>query len=383
VAWCVLIIIIVFLAAISTLHFAIPFIYYLFMRRAIKKETDEILPDNKYEPKTTVIVPTYNESTVITKKLQNLQKTDYNPEKLEVIVVDSASTDGTADIAKKYVKENGFPFDVLILEEEQRRGKAAALNFALKQATGEVIATSDGDSYWDESALRNGIRFMAEADIGAVTGREVLSNLNKNIYTKGEGFYREFYNALRLGESKLHSTLIFQGELSLYKKDVLEKFEDKKGSDDSGSVIDIIAKGFRCLFVPSAVFTDMAPSSWNGRMTVKTRRAQHLVYVMLKALKLKIKKRIQVPLSVVLGNFFIHIVNPFLSLVFLASLIYLFYSFPILLLLVPLPFLSMRFRAYFLSYSSSNLAAMLAVLRYLRGDYQLVWKKVPEMRPSN
>jgi glycosyltransferase involved in cell wall biosynthesis len=48
----------------------------------------------------TVIVPTYNEARLIESKLDDIARQDYLRGRLEVIVVDSASTDGTVEAVK-------------------------------------------------------------------------------------------------------------------------------------------------------------------------------------------------------------------------------------------------------------------------------------------
>ena len=237
------------------MHFLLPFIYYLSMKKIATNKTWNLSLDSNYIPNVTMIISTFNEARVIRKRLENLEKLDYPVDKLQVIIVDSASTDGTAEIANEYVTKGNFPFDVLVLREKERRGKANALNFALQQAEGEVIATSDADSFWDPSALKKALPFLASPQVGALTGREVITNIDQNVHTLAEEYYGDFNRTIRLGESKLHSTLIFQGEFSLYKRSALKRFEDKKGSDDIGTVINILSEGYRTIFVPNAVFT--------------------------------------------------------------------------------------------------------------------------------
>jgi len=152
----------------------------------IARRSWNVATNRNYEPKVTMIIPTYDESTVITEKLQSLKRTDYPHEKLEVIIVDGSSTDNTVTKAKRYLKDNGFPFEIKILEEKERSGKAKALNFALKHAKSEIIATSDADSYWEPSALRKAISYLADPKVGAVTGREKLINEGRNTLTLAE-----------------------------------------------------------------------------------------------------------------------------------------------------------------------------------------------------
>jgi len=87
--------------------------------------------DKSYTPKVSILVPTYNESDIIYFKLINVNKIDYPKEKIQVTVVDSNSDDGTLDIVNAFVKQHP-EVDIEVLVENQRMGKSAALNFALK-----------------------------------------------------------------------------------------------------------------------------------------------------------------------------------------------------------------------------------------------------------
>jgi len=58
--------------------------------------------DPGYRPRVTVIVPTFNEAGFIEVKLDNIYGQDYLRGRLEVIVVDSASSDGTPEIVRRW-----------------------------------------------------------------------------------------------------------------------------------------------------------------------------------------------------------------------------------------------------------------------------------------
>ena len=53
-----------------------------------------------YTPALTVIIPTYNEAATIRRRLANLRDCQYPGEALQVIVVDSGSTDGTGEVVE-------------------------------------------------------------------------------------------------------------------------------------------------------------------------------------------------------------------------------------------------------------------------------------------
>ena len=366
--------------ALLTALFAPHLIYYAWMKSKTKKNWDLMINDN-YQPKVTLIIPTYNEASVITEKLENIQGIDYPEGKLQVILVDSGSTDGTLAVCKSFLEGKNLCFPIILLSEKERMGKSHALNAALRLAEGEIIATSDADSFWEFDVLRKTIPVFADASVGAVTGREELINLKKTIHTLSEGLYRRFYYTLRLGESKVHSTLIFQGELSLYRKSVLKRFEDKAGcSDDTGTVVDIVSRGYRCIFIPEAVFHDTSAYSLRGRLMLKSRRAQHLISGIMKSLTLKVQGRLPLSSSIVLFNFFMHVISPllFVSTAFIVVLY--FQTFWYLILLVPTLLIFKKSRLFIISYLTSYLALIIGLIRHFIGKKEAAWRKIEEMR---
>jgi cellulose synthase/poly-beta-1,6-N-acetylglucosamine synthase-like glycosyltransferase len=358
--------------------------YFMWMKNTAKRDWGLVI-DHDFRPKVSLVIPTYNEAKVIDKKLENIQKLDYPADKLEVILVDSASTDGTLDVCRSFLEKNKLRYPVKMLSEEQRLGKSHALNMALQHAKGEIIATSDADSFWESDALLETVPFFADPSVGAVTGREVLLNLEKNIYTMSEGVYRDFYYILRLGESKINSTLIFQGELALYRKSALDKFEDRAGySDDIGTVVKMVSKGYRCIFVPKAIFHDTAACSFIGRLELKSRRAQHLIAGIIQALKFKISRKLALSSAIVAFNFYMHVISPLLFVVTsLLGVIAFVLHFSVLWLLIPiaLPLLVFRKpRSFIISYLTSNLALIIGLGRHIVGRKEATWRKIEEMR---
>ena len=360
-----------------------PATYYIWMWKMGQKRN--FVTDYDYQPNVSLIVPTYNEVSVIEKKLENIQELDYPRNRLRVIVVDSASNDGTLEVCKAFLAKNNLRFPITLISEKERLGKSHALNFALKHADGEIIATSDADSFWDRDALRKAVSYFADPSIGAVTGREKLINIQKSVHTMSEGLYRGFYYTLRLGESNIHSTLIFQGELALYRKNAFQEFENKPGySDDIGTVINIVSNGYRCIFVPEAVFYDTAAFSLRGRLMLKSRRAEHLIAGVVRSLRLKMEKKLPLSSAVVFFNFYLHVISPlFLIVTLLTTAIAYVIDFRFLwflvFFLVPL-FVMEKLRVFAFSYLTSNIALIMGLLPYITKKRSAAWQKIDEMR---
>jgi cellulose synthase/poly-beta-1,6-N-acetylglucosamine synthase-like glycosyltransferase len=287
---------------LSAVHFGVPLAYYAYARRWLKKPW-EVKTREGYIPQITVVVPTYNEAHLIEAKLEDLARQVYPLEKIQIIVVDSASTDGTPERAEEWAKRRGA--SVKILREEARRGKAYALNYALKHASGELVVITDVDSLWpDPLTLKRVAKWLSDPTVAAVTC------LKKPAGGGGvEAAYRGYYNVLRLAESKMWSTPIFHGELAAFRKELLEKiggFPAHLGADDSHTAVLIAASGYRAIAAEDLHCVELVPKQfWRWRV----RRAQHLVQHFAASLRLKTPRRFKLPLY---AEAYLHLVNPWL-----------------------------------------------------------------------
>jgi glycosyltransferase involved in cell wall biosynthesis len=100
-------------------------------------------------PLVSVIIPSYNYIDYIGKCLESVLSQDYS--RIELIVVDDGSTDGTVELLKNF---GGI--SKLILQEN--RGVSIARNRGLLEATGDFIAFLDADDFWDVSKISKQVR---------------------------------------------------------------------------------------------------------------------------------------------------------------------------------------------------------------------------------
>ena len=77
--------------------------------------------DENFEPTVSLLIPAFNEASVISSKIQNSLALEYPPEKLQIIVA-SESDDETNSIVEFY-----RPEEVTLLTSSVRRGKATNL----------------------------------------------------------------------------------------------------------------------------------------------------------------------------------------------------------------------------------------------------------------
>jgi len=316
--------------------------------------------DKNYRPKVSIIVPTYNESEVIDYKLRNLAKLDYPASLTQMIVIDSRSTDSTVEKTRTFAK-NHPEMNLNILVENVRLGKSSALNTALKSCNGNIVIISDADCFWPSDILNKTLPYLADPTVGAISGPKRLLNCEASSATRNEETYLLSMNMMKLGESKSSSTTLFEGGFSAYKKEVLESFDPyATGSDDSGTVIRLMEKGFRAIMIQEGEFFTVFPKSWRGRFTMKVRRASQLISVMKKHAALLLRNQTKVGKNVAAKNVLLYMVSPIMFLLFLATTVYLMIQFP-LLLLIMLVFLIPKANTYLTE----------AILNYLILTYAL------------
>ena len=293
------------------IHFGTPLAYYWHAKTRWLPKPWNIRVDENYRPKVTVIVPTYNEAGFIEKKLNNIYEQEYPKDKLEVIIVDSASDDGTPELVRKWA--SGHPnMNLKLIEEGERRGKALALNLALKQAHGAIVIIADADAWWpSRNTLKEVVKWFADPVVGAVSCLKKPADAGVAGIEEG---YRRYYNVLRLAESKAWSTPIFHGELAAFRRSLLESlngFPTDVGADDSHTASRIALMGYRAI-IPEGLWVEEAVPN-EGYFWWRVRRGQHLIQHFARTLKKigQAPKEFRVVLAV---ESFLHLANPFLLL---------------------------------------------------------------------
>lgn len=114
-------------------------------------------------PHVSVVVAAYNMKQTVGDCLDSLLAQRYPNDKVEFIVVDNASTDGTSGVLRAYEGR------VRILHE-RKRGPAAARNAGLAVAQGDLVAFIDADCIADDEWLRNIVQPLDDVSVGIAGG---------------------------------------------------------------------------------------------------------------------------------------------------------------------------------------------------------------------
>jgi poly-beta-1,6-N-acetyl-D-glucosamine synthase len=199
-------------------------------------------------PKVSIIVSVFNEEKVVNKKLQNLQTIDYPSSQIEILIGSDGSTDGSVKILK-----NGVGANLRVLDFSVRRGKASVLNDLIAVASGEIIVFTDANTEFKTNTVRELVKHFNEPTVGAVSGLLILRS-SKNEMKTGEYSYWVFENKLKSFESTVCSLLGATGGVYAIRKTLFEPLPtDISIADDFLIPMEILKKGYRCIFEPLAI----------------------------------------------------------------------------------------------------------------------------------
>ena len=119
-------------------------------------------------PFVTVIMPIRNEAAYIARSLGAVLAQDYPPERMEVLVVDGMSDDGTREVIANLQVRN--PQSAIRILDNPARIVPTALNLGLRHARGEVVIRVDGHCEIAPDYVRRCVEALQETGADSVGG---------------------------------------------------------------------------------------------------------------------------------------------------------------------------------------------------------------------
>ena len=107
-----------------------------------------------------IITPSYNQAKYLEQTIQSVLGQDYP--RLEYLVVDGASTDGSVEIIKKYAGRGGVIPPIAWWLSEKDTGQGDAINKGLTQAKGDIIGWLNSDDYYLPGTISAAVKVFEE-----------------------------------------------------------------------------------------------------------------------------------------------------------------------------------------------------------------------------
>lgn len=134
--------------------------------------------ESEFLPKISILIPSRNEEDNLPFSLKSLEKIDYPKEKLEIILGNDNSEDSTPQLLQAFSDKYAHVKYINIPKAEPKetlKAKTRALNFLIKESTGEFLFFSDADielpSGWINAMLKN-----LEPNTGVLVGVTAFRN---------------------------------------------------------------------------------------------------------------------------------------------------------------------------------------------------------------
>ena len=126
-----------------------------------------------------IIVPVYNVRPYLEEALDSVLCQSYG--KLEIIIVDDGSTDGSGEVCDSYAKRDAR----VIVLHQKNKGLSAARNAGLDRMTGEAVAFLDPDDAYDSNYIEAMWHSMRGKKADIVVCKYTVHSTAKTLSRKG------------------------------------------------------------------------------------------------------------------------------------------------------------------------------------------------------
>jgi len=227
------------------------------------------------EPSCTLVITAYNEERSIGDKLTNSLALDYPRGKLQILVASDCSTDRTHEIVEGFADQG-----VELVALENRGGKTAAQNAAVKHARGEIIVFTDASTEFSPETLRSLLLPFSDPRVGCVgAALDYVSDEGSGI-GKGAGAYWRYERRVKALEASVSSLIGVSGCLYAVRASLYPEIAPDMISD---FVIasEIYARGYLTVYGHGAVSKEKTLENtgqeFNMRVRVAIRSVNALV----------------------------------------------------------------------------------------------------------
>ena len=273
-----------------------------------------------YSPRVAVLIPAYNEETVIVRTIRSVLNSDYK--NLHVIVIDDGSLDRTAEIAcEAYDAE---PRVQVI--SKVNGGKAAALNFALERMTEEVYVGIDADTVI-APAISKLIPHFGDPRIGAMAGNAKVGN-RVNLWTRWQALeYITSQNFERRALDLFHVVTVVPGAIGAWRTAPVKAaggYPLNTVAEDADLTMNLLEQGLRVDYEDRALAFTEAPLDAKGLMLQRFRWSFGTLQAVWKHRAAFVRNKAMglfaLP-NILVFQMFLPLVSPFIDLMFVCGIV--------------------------------------------------------------
>lgn len=226
--------------------------------------------------KVSLCVIARNEESVIENLFRDIEKQDYSHEDMEIVLVNSMSTDATRKLMEDFAKKKREKsFAKVLVKDNPKGNQAAGWNVAIESASGDVIIRVDAHAMLPSDFVKKNMSCInsgeyvcggARPNIAVKKGKwtDMLLAVESSLFGSSIASYR------RKDTEKKYVKSIFHGA---YRKEVFQKaglFNENLGrTEDNELHYRIRQAGYKICYDPEIISYQHVRSTWRGMLKQK------------------------------------------------------------------------------------------------------------------
>jgi 1,2-diacylglycerol 3-beta-glucosyltransferase len=235
--------------------------------------------ENGVMPFVSILIPVKDEERVIEGTLQSLARLEYHAagrRRFEVIVIDDRSTDATPRLLRHLRRllrrELGLG---IVRTPAGSRGKAAALNFGVRYARGDLLAFFDADARVAPDVLQRMVACLDGERVAGVQGRRLPYNAAQNALTRmQEDEFAIMLTHLQRGREAAGTFVSLAGNGMLMRRDALANvggWNEEALTEDIDLSVRFYLAGWRIRYCEEAIVGEEAVPAIGALIRQRTR----------------------------------------------------------------------------------------------------------------
>ncbi len=273
-----------------------------------------------FNPRVAVLIPAYNEETVIVRTIRSVLNSDYK--NLHVIVIDDGSDDRTTEVATQaYAAE--IAAGRLQVLTKANGGKAAALNYALDRLTEEIYIGIDADTVIATDAISKLLPHFEDPRIGAMAGNAKVGN-RVNLWTRWQALeYITSQNFERRALDLFHVVTVVPGAIGAWRTAPVKAaggYPINTVAEDADLTMNLLEQGFRVDYEDRSLAFTEAPIDAKGLMRQRFRWSFGTLQAIWKHRAAFVRNKAMglfaLP-NILIFQMFLPLVSPFIDMMFL------------------------------------------------------------------
>ena len=169
----------------------------------------------------TIIICARNEEKYIAHCLNSIIKQDYDPKKINLILINDASTDNTVKHAEFILKKSKLNYK--IISNAQQKGKKHSITYAMQFASTELIVMRDADTFTTSTVwLKTISNFYTETQSALLIAPIALAN-NSSLLWALQAIENNVLAVLACGSSYFKKAFLCNGANLAFTKSIFEK----------------------------------------------------------------------------------------------------------------------------------------------------------------